>query len=196
MRSRSRYLNISCKNYSFTMQPPDFTPIRLCLDHESRGVMACSPCLTAPSIRFCSLTHRFPPRFRLPHLAVLVPLRFASFAIINIRRNLHPQECTHAKRKKKAPFIRTGLFIRCLAVTYFRMRKHTIIGATSFHDPVRDGKGWVQSAMTAKRNFNDKRRKPMTTSPGRLSQVNDLEEVNLDYFVSLQTTYLHEYMHE
>jgi hypothetical protein len=38
-------------------------------------------------------------------------------------------------------------------VTYFRMRMHTIIGATSFHDPVRDGKGWVQSAMTAKRNF-------------------------------------------
>jgi hypothetical protein len=28
----------------------------------------------------------------------------------------------------------------------------------------------------------------MTTSPGRLSQVSDLEEVNLDYFVSRQTT--------
>ena len=26
----------------------------------------------------------------------------------------------------------------------------TIIGATSFHGPVRDGKGWVQRAMVAK----------------------------------------------
>jgi hypothetical protein len=47
-----------------------------------------------------------------------------------------------------------GFSVRCLAVTYFRMRMHTIIGATPFHDPVRDGKGWVQSAMAAKRNGN------------------------------------------
>ena len=40
-----------------------------------------------------------------------------------------------------------------LAVTYFRTRMCTIIGATSFHGPVRDGKGWVQSAMAAKRNL-------------------------------------------
>ena len=40
-----------------------------------------------------------------------------------------------------------------LAVTYFRTRECTIIGATSFHGPVRDGKGWVQSAMAAKRNL-------------------------------------------
>ena len=31
---------------------------------------------------------------------------------------------------------------------------HTIIGAASFHGPVRDGKGWVQSAIAAKRNRN------------------------------------------
>tara|TARA_Y100001936_G_scaffold161949_1_gene158140 strand:- start:45 stop:227 length:183 start_codon:yes stop_codon:yes gene_type:complete len=31
---------------------------------------------------------------------------------------------------------------------------HTIIGATLFHGPVRDGKGWVQSAIAAKRNHN------------------------------------------
>ena len=35
-------------------------------------------------------------------------------------------------------------------MTYFRMRMHTIIGANSFHGPVRDGKGWVQAAMAAK----------------------------------------------
>ena len=29
----------------------------------------------------------------------------------------------------------------------------TIIGAVSFHGPVREGKGWVQNAMVAKRNL-------------------------------------------
>ena len=28
-------------------------------------------------------------------------LRFASFAVINLRRDLHPQECAHAGRTKK-----------------------------------------------------------------------------------------------
>jgi hypothetical protein len=38
-----------------------------------------------------------------------------------------------------------------LAVTYFRVRKrHTIIGANSFHGPVRDGKAWFQAAIAAR----------------------------------------------
>lgn len=40
-----------------------------------------------------------------------------------------------------------------LAVTYFRERKLTIIGAHLFHGPVREGKGWVQRAIAAKRNL-------------------------------------------
>ena len=40
-----------------------------------------------------------------------------------------------------------------LAVTYFRERKLTIIGALLFHGPVREGKGWVQQAIAAKRNL-------------------------------------------
>ena len=43
-----------------------------------------------------------------------------------------------------------AFFIRRLAVTYFHMRIHTIIGAASFHGSVRNGKRWVQSAMAAK----------------------------------------------
>ena len=39
------------------------------------------------------------------------------------------------------------------AVTYFRERKLTIIGAILFHGPVREGKGWVQKAIAAKRNL-------------------------------------------
>ncbi len=41
-----------------------------------------------------------------------------------------------------------------LAVTYFRERALTIIGAHLFHGPVREGKGWVQKAMSAKRNLS------------------------------------------
>ena len=37
-----------------------------------------------------------------------------------------------------------------VAVTYFRVRMHTIIGANPFHGPVRDGKEWVQVAMAAR----------------------------------------------
>lgn len=35
-------------------------------------------------------------------------------------------------------------------MTYFHMGTHTIIGAESFHGPVRDGKAWDQLAMAAK----------------------------------------------
>ena len=35
-------------------------------------------------------------------------------------------------------------------MTYFHTGTRTIIGATSFHGPVRNGKGWVRSAMAAK----------------------------------------------
>ena len=55
---------------------------------------------------------------------------------------------------KKNPHSKNEGNLRCLAVTYFHMRKHTIIGATSFHSSVRDGKMWVQSTMAAKRNFS------------------------------------------
>ncbi len=37
-------------------------------------------------------------------------------------------------------------------MTYFHMRMHTIIGAESFHCPVRDGKEWGQLAMVVRHN--------------------------------------------
>ena len=40
--------------------------------------------------------------------------------------------------------------VTSLAVTYFRMGIHTIIGAEAFHCPVRDGKEWGHLAMAAK----------------------------------------------
>ena len=32
----------------------------------------------------------------------LMQLRFASFAVINLRRDLHPRECAHSERTKKS----------------------------------------------------------------------------------------------
>lgn len=47
----------------------------------------------------------------------------------------------------------SGVRNKCLAVTYFHMGIHTIIGAESFHGPVRDGKAWDQLAMAARRKL-------------------------------------------
>ena len=37
-------------------------------------------------------------------------------------------------------------------MTYFHIRMYTIIGARSFHCPVRDGKEWDQLAMVVRHN--------------------------------------------
>jgi hypothetical protein len=37
-------------------------------------------------------------------------LRFASFAVINLRRDLHPQECAHAGRTNKKRSLAAFLF--------------------------------------------------------------------------------------
>ena len=57
------------------------------------------------------------------------------------------------KSKHPARRYLAGCLNGCLAVTYFRERKLTIIGAVLFHGPVRDGKGWYRDAMAAKRNL-------------------------------------------
>ena len=40
-----------------------------------------------------------------------------------------------------------------LTITYFHTGFSTIIGAKSFHGPVRDGKGWYQLAMVIRHNL-------------------------------------------
>ena len=57
------------------------------------------------------------------------------------------------RRVKPSALLAEGFLMWSLAVTYFRERKLTIIGALLFHGPVREGKGWVQKAMAAKRNL-------------------------------------------
>ena len=42
---------------------------------------------------------------------------------------------------------------KSLTMTYFHTGTRTIIGAKSFHCPVRDGKEWYQLAMVIRHNF-------------------------------------------
>lgn len=49
----------------------------------------------------------------------------------------------------------TGVFwCNSLTMTYFHTGCSTIIGAKSFHGPVRDGKGWYQLAMVIRHDLS------------------------------------------
>ncbi|MBR8165960.1 hypothetical protein KDW98_33110, partial [Burkholderia vietnamiensis] len=45
-----------------------------------------------------------------PHSVALMQLRFTSFAVISLWRDLHPQECAHAGRTKEKALISQGFF--------------------------------------------------------------------------------------
>ncbi len=65
----------------------------------------------------------------------------------------HPRECAHAGRTNEKPpavCVRRGFDGVSLTMTYFHARMCTIIGAVSFHGPVRDGKVWFQDAMVVR----------------------------------------------
>ena len=59
------------------------------------------------------------------------------------------------RRKAKAPdSVESGAFWdKSLTMTYFHTGCSTIIGAKSFHGPVRDGKGWYQLAIVIRHNL-------------------------------------------
>ena len=59
-----------------------------------------------------------------------------------------------------------GLLNKSLTMTYFHTGTRTIIGAKSFHCPVRDGKEWDQLAMVVRHN----------SLPGWLSQPGEFIE--------------------
>ena len=46
-----------------------------------------------------------------------------------------------------------GFSNKSLTITYFHTGCSTIIGAKSFHGPVRDGKGWYRLAMVIRHNL-------------------------------------------
>ena len=77
------------------------TPLRL--DHESFAVLC--PLALLGSAFYPVLVHRLAASLHAssPRSVSLTPLRFASFAVINSRRDLHTQECAHAGRTQKTP---------------------------------------------------------------------------------------------
>ena len=58
-------------------------------------------------------------------------------------------------KKTKTPTQSSGGFWGCnsLTMSYFHTGTRTIIGAKSFHGPVRDGKEWYQLAMVIRHNL-------------------------------------------
>ena len=67
-------------------------------NHESFAVHC--PLALLDSAFYPVLVHRLAASLHAssPHSVALVQLRFASFAVINLRRDLHPQECARAGR--------------------------------------------------------------------------------------------------
>jgi len=56
-------------------------------------------------MQFLFIGSRFTLHASSPQSVALMQLRFTSFVVINLRRDLHPQECAHAGRTmKKAGF--------------------------------------------------------------------------------------------
>ena len=87
---------------SFTAQPPDLR--RLSLDHESFAVHCPLALLGVAS--YPVLVHRLAVSLHasFPHSVTLTQLRFASFAVVNLREDLHLQDRAHAGRTTKSPY--------------------------------------------------------------------------------------------
>ena len=75
------------------------TPLRL--DHESFVVYG--PLALLGSAFYPVLVHRLAASIHasFPQSVTLMQLRFTSFAVINLRQDLHLQECAHAGRTIK-----------------------------------------------------------------------------------------------
>ena len=72
----------------------------------------------------------------------------------SMQLDLHPGQCLSHPREGKAPAFAGALIaIGSLTMSYFHTGIRTIIGAESFHCPVRDGKEWDQLAMVIRHNL-------------------------------------------
>ena len=84
------------RTHTFTAQSPHLR--RFALVTRALQIGACSPCLTAPSMRFLSIDSRFTFHASFPHSVTLMQLRFTSLTVTSSRRDFHPQVCAHAGR--------------------------------------------------------------------------------------------------
>ena len=84
---------------SFPAQPPDLR--RLSLDHKSFA--ECCPLALLGTASYPVLVHRLAVSLHasFPHSVALMQLRFASFAVANLREDFHLQDRAHAGRTTK-----------------------------------------------------------------------------------------------
>jgi hypothetical protein len=97
--------------------------------------------------------------------SVPVPPQALNLSIIQSRRgtrwyrhgltvNLQNQLCAPKKQNPRQLALPGILKNTSLTMSYFHTGIRTIIGAASFHGPVRDGKGWFQRAMVIRLNWS------------------------------------------
>src|SRR6476620_2943208 len=73
---------------------------------------------------------------------------------LELNRPLYRHHIPPPKAKTPDAYWRRGFSNNSLTMTYFHTGCSTIIGAKSFHGPVRDGKGWDQLAMVIRHDLS------------------------------------------
>ena len=96
-----------------------------------------------------------------------------NFAFTNpTAASMRPSRPVDDPKAKKPAQILSGLFlITSLTITYFHTGCSTIIGAKSFHGPVRDGKGWDRLAMVIRHDLYESQLVSYGSESGRSSWV-------------------------
>ena len=84
--------------HSFAAQPPDLHRLALITSFAVFCLLALLGSASYP-VLVCRLAASL--HDSSPHSVSLVQLRFASFVVINLQRDIHPQKCAHAGRTKK-----------------------------------------------------------------------------------------------
>ena len=109
------------RTHSFAAQPPDLR--RFALIMRASRFLARSLCSATPSIRFLSIGSQLMLHASSPRSVTLTQLRFTSFAVINLRRDLHPQECAHAGRTREEGAVIAHRAFSCKVPRLCRLRR-------------------------------------------------------------------------
>src|SRR6476660_2397009 len=97
--------------------------------------------------RYCSVSSPIARVLPAPETWITFPGSTATMPGIYVAIPRRIAHCAAPKQKPPAPAGDGGFLNNSLTMTYFHTGCSTIIGAKSFHGPVRDGKGWYQLAM-------------------------------------------------
>lgn len=98
-----------------------------------------------------------PPRSAKPCIVAQLLLHFRTFSRFLLNSCSSPAisltRYSFKSREENVQLVAGRFQYKSLTMTYFHTGIRTIIGAKSFHCPVRDGKEWYQLAMVIRHNF-------------------------------------------